>query len=185
VLRLFIGAELPPDCRKELALIKPKSDKKAAKTKWVAAENMHITIKFLGGCDDDVPDKIISALADAVSNFESFCFRLGELGGFPSLKKANIFWMGLAEGSEEMSDLAALVEKGLMPLGFEKERRQFHPHVTLARLKRPQDLQEIALNQELDKPRGNLIKVEYVTLYKSTLTPNGAIYDVLERVPLK
>ncbi len=67
---------------------------------------------------------------------------------------------------------------------FEKEDRNFHPHITLARLKKPRDLQEVVTSQNLEKYKDCSIKVDCVTLFKSTLTPKGAIYECLGKEPL-
>lgn len=175
---------MPPNWQKELFSIKTKCGKRIADVRWVPANNMHVTVKFLGSCEDNLPEKILSVLSSALSNFNSFHFKLGMLGGFPALKRARVFWMGMAEGGDTMRELASLVEEALVPLGFKKEDRDFHPHVTLARLKKPFDLTEIAAGQDLENLKKSLIKVKYLTLFKSTLTPKGAIYDVLAEIPL-
>lgn len=184
MIRLFLAAEIPPNWQSELDLIKIRVEKRFPSARWVPAANMHITLKFLGNCEDDMPDKITSCLMNVLSEVEPFHFKLGELGGFPLLQKARIFWMGAVEGKELMAAVASRLEKALVPLGFEKEKRSFHSHVTLARLKQPQDFREVAASQNLEHFSKSIIKMNHVTLFKSTLTPSGAIYKPLSEIPL-
>ena len=184
MIRLFLGVSLPFRWQKELFSIGEQMKKSVAAARWVPAKNMHITLKFLGSCDDDLPDQILAALSIGLSDLKPFSLKLGRLGGFPSLKRVRVFWIGVVEGHDQMVDLASITERALAPLGFEKEKRKFHSHVTLARLKKPQDLQAIIADRDLEEFEESLIAVDSIILYKSTLTPNGAIYQSLGKAPL-
>lgn len=185
MIRLFLGVSLPFRWQKELFSIGEQMKKDVAAARWVPVKNMHITLKFLGSCDDDLPDQILAALSNGLSDLKPFSLKLERLGGFPSLKRVRVFWIGVVEGHDQMVDLASITERALVPLGFEKEKRKFHPHVTLARLKKPQDLQAIIADRDLEEFEESLIAVDSITLYKSTLTPHGAIYQSLGQALLK
>jgi len=184
MLRLFLAIELPSECQNELISIKNNADRSISGIKWVPARNLHITLKFLGSCEDDLPEKIVSRLSGELKKKEPFDVTLGDLGGFPSNKRARVFWMGLSEGQEQMKSLASVVEETLDGLGFKKEKRAFHPHITLARLKHPQDLGIIIENQCLEAFSGRRIRVGRVTLFRSNLTPSGAIYKFVNAVSI-
>lgn len=184
MLRLFLAVELPSKWQNELISIKDNAGRSISGIKWVPARNLHITLKFLGGCEDNLPEKIVLWLSDTLKNVKPFDVTLGDLGGFPSTKRARVFWLGLTEGQEEMTFLASVVEETLDGLGFEKEKRAFHPHITLARLKQPQDVRMIIKNQSLEYFASNKIRVERVALFKSNLTPSSAIYELINTVPI-
>ena len=185
MLRLFVGVSIPSEWQEELSSVVCHIKETVKDARWVPTKNMHITLKFLGACDEEVPETILAALSAGLSTVQSFSFRLGEFGAFPSPGRTRIFWMGVDEGRDEMVDLAARTEKSLAPLGFEPECKRFHPHVTLARLKRPQDLRGIIADQSLPQIKDSLIEVKNVILFKSTLAPKGAIYSKMGEVNLK
>jgi 2'-5' RNA ligase len=185
VLRLFLGISLPSYWQEQLFSAISGAKRTVSDARWVPAKNMHITLKFLGDCSEELPERILAALSDSLSTRKSFTFKLGSLGGFPSLGRTRVFWMGVDEGYDQMVDLAGRIEESLVPLGFEEERKKFHPHVTLARLKKPQDLREIISNQKLQGFEESLIEAGSVVLYKSTLTPRGAIYAKIGETFLK
>lgn len=184
MLRLFLAVEIPSNWQRELSLISAKVGKQISGAKWVPANNMHITLKFLGSCEESIPDRIGAVLSDPLSNFVSFHFKLGELGGFPSLKKARVFWVGVSEASDIMMNLASVVDQALVPLGFAMEDRKFHSHITLARFRNPRDLEGIVADLNLESIKESLIRVDCTSLFKSTLTPMGAIYECLAKIPL-
>jgi len=184
MLRLFLAVEIPTKWQNELMSVKNSAGRDISGIKWVRADNLHITLKFLGSCEDNVPEQIVSRLSNVLKTGHPFEIVLGGLGGFPSTKRARVFWMGLSEGREEMISLASAVEESLDELGFAKEKRAFHPHVTLARLKQPQDLSNIINNQNSEHFAGSKIRVERVALFKSNLTPSGAIYELIDAVTI-
>lgn len=181
---MFVAVEIPSDLQSALAYIQNEAKKELKGARWVPPKNIHLTLKFLGSCPEEQLLSIESALSKAVERRTPFTFRLNRLGGFPSDKRARVFWIGVGEGSEELSKLSGRLEKFLEPLRFEREKRKFHSHTTLARFKVPQNLQGVISRvdmTELIVP----IRVEMIALIQSQLTPKGAVYTPIKYFPLK
>jgi len=185
MLRLFVAIELPIEVQKALENIQEATKKYLENARWVEAKNLHLTLQFLGNCPEEQVKKIAEQLTSAGMQTEPFFFQLQSLGGFPSNKNARIFWVGVGQGREEVCRLQGIAEKALSPLGFKEEKREFHPHITLARLKKPESLQ-LALEAISEEDiYSQPIKVDSISLFESRLHPTGAQYFVLEKFFLK
>ena len=184
MVRLFVAIDLPQDFKEKLSLIPDKVAKPIESAKWVSSKNVHLTLKFLGYSPEELIPKIKERLSKKVKEVEPFTLELRNFGAFPSPKRARVLWLGVENGHDEVSILQKKVEKALVPLGFEKENRKFHAHLTLARLRVPQNLQE-ALSELGAEKISQAVRVDKVILFQSTLTPKGPIYTALDQFPLK
>ncbi|MFX1517060.1 MAG: RNA 2',3'-cyclic phosphodiesterase [Promethearchaeota archaeon] len=152
----------------------------------VKSNQIHLTLKFLG----EIPTAKIAAIKQALQTIEfpPFDISLEGMGCFPNINYIRVVWIGIKEGSENLKQLASLVEEKLSPLGFPREKRRFSPHLTLARVKKLRNsdknqLTAIIQNSKTISAGGQMI--DELLLKKSTLTPKGAIYENLLVVPLK
>ena len=150
--------------------------------RWEHRDRYHLTLQFLGPVGELAP--VVDGLATAMAERPTFPFRLGGAGAFPKPGRARVVWMGTAAGGEELVALVAAVAGGLRPLGYEPDRKEFHPHLTLARLKVPDDMTEV-LGAIGPDPVGETFTVGEVVLYQSRLSPKGPTYTVLARFPLR
>jgi 2'-5' RNA ligase len=160
------------------ALIAPLHDRIPG-ARWTTRDQWHVTLQFLGNRVD--LDAVAGALgALAVTRGVA---RIGQGGAFPTERRGRVLWVGLIEGAELVTQLAAAVGALLQPLGHEPEQRPHHAHLTLARLKTPTDLREpvVALGTDAVGPGW---PVEEVVLYESRLRRTGAEYTAFARVPL-
>jgi len=139
---------------------------------------LHITLKFFGETDKN--SSIEEKMKEIEKEFPSFNVSLKGIGAFPSPKRAKILWVGVEEGKNNMVELFSTIENKASNLGFEKEMRKFHPHITFARVKKG----KYRLPENIDFSFDSF-PVHEVTLFKSTLTPKGPIYEVLSEVPLR
>ncbi|MFH1682138.1 MAG: RNA 2',3'-cyclic phosphodiesterase [Candidatus Eisenbacteria bacterium] len=151
--------------------------------RWVPPENLHVTLRFFGDVGRDGLLRIEERLSRAAASASPFTFRLGSAGAFPNLRAARVLWVGVSEGEEAVTSLAARIEESITGLGFPKEKR-FHAHITVGRTKG-------SLTPRFRK-RFAGIAVEPVearaasfSLMKSTLSPRGARYEVLREFPLR
>jgi RNA 2',3'-cyclic 3'-phosphodiesterase len=149
--------------------------------RWEQRERYHLTLQFLGPVRELAP--VVEGLAAAVEVRDAFPFRLGGAGAFPKPGRARIVWMGAAAGSSDLVALAGAVAGGLRPLGYEPDRKEFHPHLTLARLKVPDNVNDVlaAIGSEAV---GDAFTVGEVVLYESRLSSKGPTYTALERFRL-
>ena len=189
-LRLFIAADI--NYAQRTAVERLVSDLKKgvqftkAQLAWVNPRGMHVTLKFLGGVDDSRVGLIIKTLAPAIESVAPFPFSLGGVGVFPDDRQPRVLWVGVKTGQKEFSDLATAIERGLIPLGIEPERRSFNAHLTLARIKSTRGAREMIDIVESHRDcRLGLAPVDTITLYESRLAPEGATYRVLHRWSLQ
>jgi 2'-5' RNA ligase len=150
--------------------------------RWEQRDRYHLTLQFLGPVPKLAP--VVDGLAAAVGDRPAFPLQLGGAGAFPKPGRARVVWMGAAVGGADLVGLAAAVAAALRPHGYEPDRREFHPHLTLARLKVPDNVAGVlaAIGPE---PVGEAFTVGEVVLYQSRLSSKGPAYTVLERFPLR
>ena len=142
-------------------------------------DQWHLTLQFLG---DDVDIGSVSA-ALASLDAAGGRVRLGGAGAFPDPRHARVLWLGLTEGVEVLSRLAAAVEDRTERLGHAREARSFRPHVTLARFAAPGDLRTMIAAIGSD-PVGPAWEIDAVTVYESVRRSDGAEYFARATVPL-
>lgn len=152
---------------------------------WVAPENFHVTLKFLGGVNEGrVPD-VIQALHAAAAGHRALEMHVGGLGAFPSATRPRVLWAGIVGGGEALAVLAAAVDERLAALGFPREARAFAPHITLARVREPRRVPALADVLVAGSTRHfGRVAIDHVALMRSDLSPRGARYTALASVPL-
>lgn len=153
--------------------------------RWVPAENLHLTLKFLGDVADAQVGAVRSALREALADSAGFSVAARGLGVFPDSRRPRVLWVGLE--APELARMAGRVEQALVPLGVERAATPFRPHVTIGRWRRPEP-GGAGLGEELTRWRDQefgAFRVEAVTLFRSTLRPAGAEYTALEVFPLR
>lgn len=180
-VRLFIAVKikLPPGLRKLFSRLAMMGHA----VKPVAADNLHLTLNFLG----DVKPVLIPQISDiaktAVGDWATFEMQLVGLGVFPHARRPSIIWVGTAD-AQTLVEIADSLSRLLRPLGFEPERRKFHPHVTLARVRsKPPDSLAMMLTEEQSTDFGT-VSLSAVHLFQSELHADGPRYKVLSTVEL-
>ena len=158
----------------------------ALSVSWVAPENLHVTVKFLGNVDEARVQSVIDALRTAVRGHAPFDLEVGGLGAFPSATRARVLWAGLIGGTTPLGALAASVEDALAQLGFPREDRPFSPHITLARVREPRRSPELAEALGVTSGRRfGQVAVPDIALMRSDLSPRGARYSTLASIALR
>ena len=178
-VRTFFGLPLPQAQREALAAYLHECAQRAPDFRWTPAENLHLTIRFLGHVELSLADGIADRLASPALN--AFDLQLGDIGAFRRGRLARVVWLGMRSGMEEIAALAAKVEAESARAGLEPEARRFNAHLTLARA-RARDgapLPDLAAAPELDAWRA-----DELILYRSRLGRAGSVYEPLRRVRL-
>ena len=181
-MRLFVALEIPSEIRENLAALIREMRAIAAKEKWVRAENLHITLKFIGEVAPEKVNPIRQALA-LVHSDSPVRLDFRGLGFFPNEKHPRVFWAGM-EASPNLQKLAADIEMATEKLGVPREQRPFSPHLTLARLetrKLPPNLQA-AVRENIAREFGAFETGQF-HLIESKLKPSGAEYTTLQSFP--
>jgi 2'-5' RNA ligase len=157
----------------------------AGDVKWVAPENLHWTLQFLGDVDELEIPEVCTAISKAVAEIEPFELTTRGAGAFPSADRPRTLWLGAAEGEGAMIRLHSAIECRLRKRGYRGEARRYVPHLTLGRAgrdSRPRSLaNELAALADFDA--GTML-VEEVTVFSSQLRREGPEYVALGRAAL-
>jgi 2'-5' RNA ligase len=189
-VRVFIGVELSDRVRGAAAQIADSLARQLGDrvhARWIAAVNLHITLWFIGEVDDDRCEKLLRAL-DRPFDEPAFDFEISGLGMFPATGAPRVFWLGVRSGSEGLAGLHSTLARRLAPLGFEAERRPYSPHLTIARVKDvSRAIPSGAVREMLATTPAvaGRCRATSVTVFRSRLSPKGASYDALLRIPLQ
>jgi 2'-5' RNA ligase len=177
-MRTFLAVEIPEQTRKSITGF-VEAEKKDLPVKWVARENLHVTMKFLGEIDEKQKDGIAETVQSVCTHWKHFDIRLGRVGCFPHPAKPRVLWIGVDTGSDDLIRLEQTIDDELTKLGFEKDRR-FHPHVTIGRVKKPCSVESVLARAYTS----GSFPVTRVTFFKSTLKPEGPVYTPLGHMDL-
>jgi RNA 2',3'-cyclic 3'-phosphodiesterase len=179
-VRCFVALDLPRPVRNHLLKVTgPLRDR--YDIRWVTGDQIRMTLMFGGELPDQNADQITQLLENIDLPPLSIC--LDSFGAFPPRGMPRVIWAGIGGDVDSISRLQAELAEQAEPLGFEREKRGFTPHVTLGRVQGQFGLlalidQMKELGKELNtKP----FKPESLTLYRSTLTPSGPVYDTMLR----
>jgi 2'-5' RNA ligase len=153
--------------------------------RWVGAAGMHLTLKFLGEITEEQAARVSSVLETIAPRHRAFDLVLESTGAFPPGRRSpRVLWVGVVPAPPLLA-FQENIEGEMEKLGFPREKRPFHPHLTLGRMKFPARLD--LLIQELNKHQGRRfgeMRVEKFTFFQSTLRPSGAEYTVLKEFGL-
>lgn len=153
--------------------------------KWVPAGNLHVTVRFLGDVADEAVTPLGDAIAEAVAGTAAFALRVSGIRAVPSVRSARMLWADLAGDAGAADSLAAAVERAVAPYSPTEEPRPFRAHVTLVRARRTRYVpaEAIAAAEALLGDVVAALSVARVTLYSSTLTGKGPVYEALRIFP--
>jgi len=172
-MRVFIAIDFK-ELRDYLNAILGAIDTSSAKLNEVST--FHLTLKFLGEVSDDNIALIKEKLKQI--KFEPFTLTLSKLGIFPNENYIKVIWVGLNPPSPVI-DLQKKIEDSLKEFNTKKDY-DFHPHITLARVKFVKDKENFVKNLKEIRIEPKQINVKDFRLIKSTLSPDGPIYEDLE-----
>ena len=185
-MRKFVAIELDKRIKESLSSLIQKIDMGDRNVRWVKPQGMHLTLKFLGDVSEDKIKKVESLLGNIAKDYSPFQLSLKGTGTFPpEARIPRVAWIGI-EKNEALQKIQTRVENALHKIRFPKEKRRYHPHLTLGRIKGPQNLGTVitTLNQYKEAEFGEMT-VNRITLFKSTLKPTGAEYTILSEFYLE
>jgi len=143
---------------------------------------LHLTLKFLGNTEEALVPRIVGIMRESVTNIEPFTIHLHGTGAFPNMNYMNVIWVGVVN-SEKLAAMAEFLNEELASLGFEKERRKFSAHLTLARVKGSRNKDKVQnLLKAWEGETFGEERIENIRLKKSVLSPEGPQYSTVEEV---
>lgn len=179
-MRCFIAISLPDALKKQLHHL--ISSIATSALKIPPAENLHLTIKFLSEITPSTLTAVCNSLEAVCKNHSPFTLSISGTGVFASIQRASVFWVGL-ETSQELTALYEDVENALSVIGFDREKRPFAPHITVARAKDHLQARATALRWTKDySSLSASFDVKALTVYESILRPSHAIYKVVKTI---
>lgn len=186
-IRTFVAVEVAAEVRDHAARLIARLQTAQANVRWVPTENLHLTLKFLGDVDVAETPKICTAVAQAAAEVPAFEMQCFGTGAFPNVNRPRTLWIGIGVGAESLTHLQANIETALEELGYPKEQRRFHGHLTIGRIR--QGRQGISQLAELLRSREDLVlgttKVQEAIVFASRLGRDGARYEPLGRARLQ
>jgi 2'-5' RNA ligase len=180
-VRAFIAIPMSDEIREGILAVGRRLSSTGIRATWVKAGAIHLTLKFLGDVDLDRTMEITSALEEAAEGVGPFTIRVRDLGAFPNGRRPRVVWAGVDEDTGALIRLVENIEDRLSLLGFKKEGRRYHPHITVGRVRgAPKDLSTHLAEpfETADQEVGEFV------LFQSELHPSGAIHTPLSRVSL-
>ncbi|MBR58913.1 MAG: RNA 2',3'-cyclic phosphodiesterase [Myxococcales bacterium] len=177
--RYFLAIPVPPEIRAAIASTR-ESLKDNERFRWVPAHNLHITLHFFGRAEHQIQSSLKKTLPKHI-RIPSFPISVGRLGAFPSAERARVLWLRVEEGEDRLIELAQSIRIALAIEGFPTPEREFKPHITLARVRRPLDIRSVLKDHDV-RPHG--FHIERFGLYESHIGTGPARYEKCVDFPL-
>ncbi|MEI6696265.1 MAG: RNA 2',3'-cyclic phosphodiesterase [Bacteroidota bacterium] len=183
--RLFLAIKITPNLKLNELFQNLHDNLYYEKIKWVDLNNLHLTLKFFGETEDAKIDGICQFIENITSATSAFSFNISNIGIFGSNYNPSVIWLGCNECSE-LETLAEKILSELKTIGFERDRQNFVPHLSLGRINHLTDKKRF--NQLIDKNNISAIQsvnVSEIFLFESVLRKEGPIYNILYSFKLK
>jgi len=186
-MRAFIAIELPDEIKDHLSRLQQDLKAAQADVKWVEPKNIHLTLKFLGEIDDKKLDGITKITEDTCGQKNRFPARICSLGAFPKTESPRVIWVGIDTGDKEVKQIAKELEERIAKIGIPKEGKLFSSHITIGRTRSSLGREKLVQGLNNKAVLGGE-KIEFyvtkITLFRSTLTPKGPIYEPIRKISL-
>ena len=188
-IRAFISIRLDAAVLRRLQQFQKKLEQSVPSeaVRWTPPEQLHLTLKFLGNVKTDALAEVQAALAQIAQNFGPLQLRAEGLGAFPSLRNPRVIWVGLQGDLAALEQLTGRIEEAMQPWAEKEEKRGFHPHLTLGRVRENGSRHARAIGQALQQitpPVFDAWRAEQFYLMRSQLSPKGATHTKVAEFPL-
>jgi len=186
-MRLFVSVDFPEALTDAIAEVQEQLAD-ASGVRLTDPTQTHVTLKFLGDVPESAPDGEVDldATIDAIeagvadADVGPFDATVAGLGAFPSREYISVLWLGIDDGTAELTELHEGIEKRAVELGFEPEEHAFTPHATIARMDHAGGKEHAQSVLEEYSPEIGTFRVESVTLTESQLRDDGPVYETVE-----
>ena len=189
-MRLFVAVEIAPAVAAGVAALIEELRRRAerlaphARITWISEKRLHVTVRFIGNVDDAKAEAIQAALQPSI-DVAPFDLLVAGAGAFPRTGAPRVLWSGVSDGAASLSAVERDITERLNQAGVAPEPRDYHPHLTLARIRDAGGLKSSSLCHGLQDQMVGTTHVEAITLFESRLSPKGPTYVPLGRTPLR
>jgi 2'-5' RNA ligase len=182
-IRSFIALPTRSGARQAIAEVQTKLKETNVQVKWESQDKFHMTLIFLGNIEQSKLELLSDALTTSVQQFPTLTLTYESIGAFPNIRNPRIVWIG-TKPNQGVLDLQSIVEQLCSGFGFTKDDREFHPHITLGRVKENRNFDRLteAIKTITFEPIETICPE--ILLMKSELHPGGSIYTILKSYPL-
>jgi 2'-5' RNA ligase len=179
-MRLFIAVELGEAVRRRIQEEVARLSPFAPMAKWVGVERMHVTLVFIGAQPDSRVPEVQKIVGEVARIHRPLVLTVEKVGSFGRSRAPRVLWSGIEGNVSGLGRIKADLEQRLVPLGYEPEKREFKPHLTLARARNPNGDPALALCVERSTTQSfGELKVDRLILFRSDLSPKGPKYTPL------
>jgi 2'-5' RNA ligase len=183
-LRTFIALGTPDEFRVRIGTIQEMMKQSPADVRWEPADKFHATIKFLGGVEEQKLSELGSKIKETLVPFGRVQVTFDAAGFFPHLRRPRVVWVGAKTTDPALLSIKQKLDETLAPMGFEIDSREFHPHITLGRIKSTKEINHLISIVESLRFEPFTATMGEVLLMKSILRPEGSHYSTLETYTL-
>ena len=179
--RVFCAVELADDVRARLQehIARLRKEFPDAAASWSRVENIHLTLKFFGNVALDRVPKISAAATRTTEQFSKFQISVGNTGVFPRPSRAQVLWIGVSDPTAQLSNLQKGFEEECASEGFDKENRAYRPHLTIARLRKPERRLVDTHLQLTFEPI--VVPLHELVVFRSELSSKGSRYTAISK----
>ncbi|MEC7603274.1 MAG: RNA 2',3'-cyclic phosphodiesterase [Planctomycetota bacterium] len=184
-IRAFIALDLSPGSRHAIAKVIRRLEPRFPGIKWINAEQLHLTLHFLGDVLFSDINRVCSVAREAAEEIPPFSIHLKGLGAFPDTKSPRVIWVGVEQGHLPLVELQSALKGPLGEMGYPSDKNVFKPHITVGRVKRSGDLMD--LQEQVAKYESSdfgVTAVDELTVYESQLNRGGPDYSVISEIEL-
>lgn len=186
-IRAFLAMDPPPEVLRRIADIQEVLKKTLrGPISWVRPEGIHLTLKFFGDMAAEDLQPISEVVSGQAAGMRPLHLNIKGLGVFPGIRRPRVLWLGVGGEVARLINLQRILAQGFETCGIKQEERPFRAHLTLARIKSPQGLSGLdKVLEEKEAESAGSFEAKGLILFKSDLTPKGAIYTVLADFPFQ
>lgn len=180
-MRCFVAIDVPDPVRALVADLQAELGRADADVRWVGAETLHVTLRFLGDLEAPALQTLADALVEELAAHAPLRIGFDRVGAFPESDEPRVVWIGSTGDPDALAALAATVDRVATWVGLPADRLPFVAHLTVGRVRASTPALVRAIG---DARVATAFDVSEVVLYQSTLTPDGPVYAPLARFPL-
>ncbi|MDP8217035.1 MAG: RNA 2',3'-cyclic phosphodiesterase [Candidatus Kaelpia imicola] len=181
-LRTFIAIEIDDETRNRISKIQNSFKKSGAEIRFVAPNNIHITLIFIGNIEITKVNEMKKVLQNPISDIRIFKILPKDIGCFPNAKNPRILWIGIKDGVERLIELNKKIKLLLKNCKITTDNREYHPHMTIGRIRPSKDISTLETTLlNFPEQRFQQIDVDRISLIKSNLTSDGPRYETIAR----